>query len=363
MSKRTSLASFCRTRALFMLPQILAAALLLGPATDVLRELFWIRTAAAVTRGTSLRGAKVIAPLQPLTTLLSANSVWKLRDEPEWFSSAVRAGNATMNSSVAGFLLAVPELPVSINMGSSGGAFAASPINASRLQEIGRLIDSNNDTLLSNEELREFACGLEERQRKQQTSTIMRHVDRDGSANVSLAEIQAAAPNATADARQHQANRFAAADADASGQLDLSEFHAYVHPEVDPRVFAVEKDHQFGMYDADLSGFIDSKEFLKQSHATNEADFDEQAASEDFELHDTDHDGQLSFEEFGRLLAGHDLLTDNIAKLMEAGDHDGDGHIHLDQELPSRLHHLMDCEFVEDFFMHKDAGVSKHEEL
>jgi len=247
-------------------------------------------------------------------------------------------------------VLSIQSAPLTAAITGSGRG-----INAVWLQKVGRLIDANNDTLLSSEELRSFAQVIKDKQRLQQSSVLLHHLDRDRTGDVSLAELQAASSNAT-EARTHQALRFAAADADANGRLGLAEFNAFVHPEIDERVFRVEKDHKFGLYDADASGFIDKKEFLTQSHSVNMADFDEKAAQEDFQLHDSDRDGQLCAEEFGRLLLGHDLLSDSIARVIEAGDGNGDGHIHIDKELPSRLQYLMDSEYVEDFFLHPQVN-------
>merc|ERR1719262_1556230 len=89
--------------------------------------------------------------------------------------------------------------------------------------------------------------------------------------------------------------------------------------------------------------------------ASSGDDFNEQSNNEDFRLHDFDGNGRLNREEFGRLLQGHELLADSIEKVIEAADSDGDGHLHLEHEVPHRLEDLLDSEFVEDFFFHSLA--------
>lgn len=235
--------------------------------------------------------------------------------------------------------------------------------DVTRLQRVARAMDSNNDTHVTVEEMREFAKNLKERQRWDETSAAFRSADLDGSGEVRLHEVQALAMNSSLELAAHQMDRFQAADADADGSLSISEFHAFLHPEVSEQVFSVERDHQFAFFDADGSGGINFQEFCRGSRAHGDKDFDADAAREDFELHDGNADGQLSLAEFGRLLAGHDLLTDSIMKAVAAGDSDGDGRIHVDSELPSRLQHLLESEFVEDFFFHKHAGHGRLDEL
>merc|ERR1719401_2953684 len=108
---------------------------------------------------------------------------------------------------------------------------------------------------------------------------------------------------------------------------------------------------------------IDFQEFAEDGIAHAGSDFSEEAASEDFRLHDADHDGLLNRAELGRLLAGHELLEDSIRKALEAGDANGDDYIHMD-ELQGRLQHLLESEFIEDFFLQKEGASSLlHTEL
>lgn len=237
----------------------------------------------------------------------------------------------------------------------------------SHLQLIGRLIDTNNDTLLSHEELKRFAHSLKEQQRWKQTLLSFQRVDLDGSSSVTLDEIYAAARNQTEAVVRHQAERFKAADIDVNKWLSISEFHVFLHPELSETVFMIEKEFEFKRYDTDGNGLVDFKEFCGLNHAQNSEDFDEESAREDFDLHDSDRSGDLNHEEFGRLLAGHDLLADIITKTIRAGDNDGDGQIHMEKELPGRVQHILESEFVEDFLLHKDAAnvrlTRRHDEL
>lgn len=242
------------------------------------------------------------------------------------------------------------------------------PDDLSRLRQIRRvgwLMDANNDTRLSREEMLAFARGLKDRLRREQTRSVLRLVDLDSDGQVSLEEVQAAGTSSSAEALAHQQRRFVAADADGNGQLDSDEFHSFVHPETNENVFLVERDRHFRRFDTDGSGSLDFAEFLRGSLSGSDGPRGDAAAREDFALHDGDSDGLLTPAEFGRLLAGHDLLEHGARKAIEAGDVDGDGHIHLEAELPERLQRLLESEFVEDVFLHdsRRAGDSEHEEL
>mmetsp|Transcript_102686 Transcript_102686/g.306716 ORF Transcript_102686/g.306716 Transcript_102686/m.306716 type:complete len:351 (-) Transcript_102686:88-1140(-) len=234
------------------------------------------------------------------------------------------------------------------------GARSSSDPHAAQLKRIGRLVDTDRDARISQEELQNFAHRLKDRQRHEHTLTAMRAVDADGSSNVDLAELRAFRNDASPELLDHQARRFGAADADRNGRLDFAEFHAFVHPELSESVLAVEVERQMSVLDKDGDGHISFEEFEQEGEAHGQ-DFSREAALEDFRLHDRNADGHLSAHEFGRLLAGHDLLQESARKAMEAGDGDGDGHIHVDDELPARLHDLLESEFIEDYFFHEDA--------
>uniref|UniRef100_A0A7S1LEC1 EF-hand domain-containing protein n=1 Tax=Alexandrium catenella TaxID=2925 RepID=A0A7S1LEC1_ALECA len=246
---------------------------------------------------------------------------------------------------------------------AKAGRQSSSQLHAARLQRVGRLVDTDNDARISQEELQNFAQRLKDRQRHEQTLAAWRTVDFDKSYSVDLAELQAVHRNASEELLDQQARRFQAADADRSGRLEFAEFHAFVHPELDDSVLAAEVERQMLTFDVNGDGNIDFEEFVREGE-THGKDFSQEAASEDFKLHDGNGDGHLSPHEFGRLLAGHDLLQESIRRAMEAGDSDGDGHIHVDDELPSRLHHLLESEFIEDYFFHKHAdSPGRHSEL
>jgi len=232
-----------------------------------------------------------------------------------------------------------------------------------RLQRVGRLMDRDGDARLSMEEMRHFAHSLRARQRWNETSQAFFRLDADSSGGIDEQELaisKISPSGAEGETRRHQERRFRAADFDGSGSLSVAELLAFAHPEVDDRVFAVEREYQFRLFDADGSGAVDFEEFCREAKKQSQDDFEESAALEDFRLHDADHDGRLSEEELGDLLRGHELLEDNIRKALNAADGDGDGHLHLEDELPGSLHHLLESEFVEDFFLHEHAESSHH---
>lgn len=214
--------------------------------------------------------------------------------------------------------------------------------------------------MLSAAELRSFAEGLKARQREEQTEHSLQTVDADESGSVTLDELRGDLSHAMA---AHQEARFHAADGDNDGRLDPEEFHRFVHPEVDDEVLVVERAHQMASFDFNKDGLVDFEEFEREGRAHDEEAFSREAALEDFRLHDQNGDGRLDHKEFEHLLVGHHLLGDSIAQALKAADADGDGHIHIDSEVPAGLGGLLDSEFVEDYFFHEHHDVHRHDEL
>lgn len=229
------------------------------------------------------------------------------------------------------------------------------------LQRVGRRIDANNDTKLSSEELKDFAEALRSKQWWDQTYAVHSASDLDANGGVTLEELRSS--NAVhKDLPEHQAARFHAADVDGDGALSRQEMHAFLHPELGGRVLEVEVLHQYSIWDVNADGTLDFKEFRAMGESHGE-DFSEEVGKEDFSLHDDDNDGKLSVKEFGKLLQGHELLLDSIEKAIGSADSDGDGHIHVDHEVPHRLGDLLQSEFIEDFFFHTYAEEHHHHEL
>lgn len=224
------------------------------------------------------------------------------------------------------------------------------------MTRIGTIADTNNDGVLSPGELKVFAEGLRNKKRWEHTKSALLALDGNGDGQVTREELgKRVAPNA----RSTDTQRFSAADWNGDGVLNVTEFHAFAHPDVHHMVLKVETDHQFGHFDRDGNNLVSFKEFVHDD-SVNE-DFSEEAAKEDYALHDLDGSGELDVYEFERLLAGHDLLFDSISKAISAVDSDGDGHISISEEVPNGIQGLLNSEFIEDFFYHEYAG--RHDEL
>lgn len=230
-----------------------------------------------------------------------------------------------------------------------------------RLQRVGRLADANNDTLLSAQELRQFAEGLRERKRWEHTDAAVASLDADGDGKISMAELGNKLQALGRDGGSAiEAQRFDAADQDANGVLDRNEFHVFAHPELGGQVLRVEAAYQFERFDEDRNGSVTFAEFKQE--AQDDDDFSEDSVREDFDLHDTDGSGTLDSQEFEHLVQGHHLLTHSINKAIGAADTNGDGHIHVHDEVPHHVEGLLDSEFIEDFFFHEYTSAG-HLEL
>jgi len=221
------------------------------------------------------------------------------------------------------------------------------------LTRIGELADANHDGLLSHSELLNFAEKLQNRKRLKHTKLSLDRLDDDADGSILRAQLvdEASRPHSNAGLR------FTAADLDKDGSLNETELHFFSHPEAHQAVLRVEAEHQFEKFDLDKDGFVSFAEYKHEEE--HEEGFDLTSAWEDFSIHDTDGSQDLSLQEFSRLLSGSDLLSSHIHKTIAAADSDGDGHIHLREEVPSALHGLLGTEFIEDYFYHEHL----HDEL
>jgi len=224
------------------------------------------------------------------------------------------------------------------------------------LLRVGSMADTNNDTLLSAEELTQFAFRMREQKRLKYTSAALKTLDSDQSGDITAAELSIGLGLPT-----RESLRFKAADADGDGILNVNDFHQFTHPELGGEVLRVEAEYQFTQFDTDSNRRITFEEFKTKGEA--DINFSEPEAYTDFVLHDVDGSGFLDAAEWERLVGGHDLLADSIKKVLSAADHDGDAHIHIHDEVSRSVESLLESEFIEDFFFHEYADAGRHDEL
>lgn len=224
------------------------------------------------------------------------------------------------------------------------------------LTRISNFVDTNNDGVLSPQELEVFADGLHSKKKWEHTRSTLVVLDADNDGQVTHAEIENRVSTST---KSNNTQRFVAADRNGDGLLNESEFHSFVYPAAHHMVLKVESGHQFAKFDIDGNNRISFEEFTGDDE--HHEDFSHEAAKEDYYLHDFDGSGDLDADEFERLLGGRDLLQESINKAISAVDSNGDGHISISEELPSGLQGLLDSEYIEDFFFHEYAG--RHDEL
>lgn len=228
-----------------------------------------------------------------------------------------------------------------------------------RIRRAGALADANNDNRLSAEELLSFAEKVRERRRRVLTKEALLRYDTSKDGKVSQSEVAKAAATGDhheglsgMDSNEQVRLKFEAADIDQNGELNEKELHAYVHPEVEPRVLEVEIELQFRSTDHDIDGIVTLEEFLVEAKRGEEdAEFSKEDASSDFATHDLDGSKSLDRTEYTEYVKGHVLLHQHVKLAMEAGDGDADGHINLDEELFHRKEYILDSEFVEDYLL------------
>jgi len=229
-----------------------------------------------------------------------------------------------------------------------------------RIKRAGVLADTNKDNRLDEQELLRFAEEVRERRRWAMTKETMRKRDNDRNGKISKEEVEKELATAYQDAGRaigkddagYLKAKFDAADADKSRELDENEFHVYVHPEVEPKVLEIEVGFQFRIADHDHDGRVSLEEFFAEAErGEDEAEFSREDASADFEVHDTDTSMSLDRAEYTEYVKGQVLLKKHVKMVMDAGDEDGDGQIDLREELVHRKAAILDCEFVEDYFI------------
>jgi len=224
------------------------------------------------------------------------------------------------------------------------------------LTRISKIVDANNDGVLSPQELEVFADSLRDKKKWENSRSALVALDADGDGQVTHEEMK---NRISTSAKSNNTQRFFAADWNGDGSLNETEFHAFVYPTTHHLVLQVETGHQFETFDINGDDRISFEEFKRDDEQLQ--DFSHEAAEEDYYLHDFDGSGDLDADEFQRLLAGRDLLLESISKAISAVDSDGDGHISISEEVPNGLQGLLDSEYIEDFFFHEYAG--RHDEL
>lgn len=234
-----------------------------------------------------------------------------------------------------------------------------------RIQKAGVKADSDGNGMLSAEEMLLFAEGVLERQRQAHTKKILTGIDQNADGKVTTHEAEAGLrmreePQGLG--VQTGQLRFQAADANADGTLDSEEFHSYLHPELRKETLDVESTSRLRIMDINKDGLVNVNEFVADARHGDEGDFSEEDARADFHAHDADNNGILDEAEFTGFVRGDVLLWAQVQHTVAAGDHDADGHIHLQDELPHRIMQILDSEFVEDYLLQGHGGYH-HEEL
>lgn len=133
-----------------------------------------------------------------------------------------------------------------------------------------------------------------------------------------------------------EAAKFAAADEDGDGMLDLKEMTALFYPETHDGVLGVATEELLRQKDKNQDGVLSSMEFWDaMDDHSDEAAFSEEEVM-DFNELDRDGDGFLDLEDLRSWESGDFHLQATLKKLLEATDKDRDNHVTLKELLSSR---------------------------
>lgn len=238
-----------------------------------------------------------------------------------------------------------------------------------KIRRAGGKADLDGDERLSGDEMMLFAEGLLDKHRRAVTKDTMSQRDTNKDGKISRKEARAGGVSAASvpkeKAQEYMTQLFDAADTDKDNFLNREEFHGYLHPEARFDVLEVVVRTRFQHADSHpKDGQVDLEEFMAESKLGDEGgDFSAADATADFKVHDTDKSGGLDAFEYREYLHGVLLLRSHVETALKAGDEDKDGHIHLEEELPNRIKHMLDTEFVEDYFLHADHHDHHQSEL
>jgi len=211
-----------------------------------------------------------------------------------------------------------------------------SQLTQKHLRDLHKKFDANNDGKASLHEIMAFAMEKSKAVKAKEIHGIFDEIDstKDGHLSLEehLAEYEAEMEEADGEQRellkQHEIEKFKAADSDGDDKLDKHELVAFMNPETHPEVFEIHVQHIFKTQDINKDGKIDKDEWDKTVRREHEHHMDENLDHDgEFKNLDENGDGVIDFTEMKHWESGRFHIEHAMKKLFHVGDKDGDKHM------------------------------------
>lgn len=218
------------------------------------------------------------------------------------------------------------------------------------LRDLHKKFDTNKDGKASLDEIMTFAHESNKKAKAKEIQSIFHEIDATKDGHLSLEEhlaeyeeILDTETNVTSERevlKQHETEKFRAADTDGDDKLDKDELVAFMSPETHPEVFDIHTKHIFKTQDLNGDGKISKDEWDKTVRREHEAHMDENLDHEgEFKELDEDGSGDINFEEMRHWESGRFHLHQSMKKVFHVGDKDNDKHM-TEHELAMIVDHI-----------------------
>eukprot|EP00747_Dinoflagellata_sp_TGD_P164804 gnl/TRDRNA2_/TRDRNA2_185254_c0_seq1.p1 gnl/TRDRNA2_/TRDRNA2_185254_c0~~gnl/TRDRNA2_/TRDRNA2_185254_c0_seq1.p1 ORF type:complete len:305 (+),score=60.34 gnl/TRDRNA2_/TRDRNA2_185254_c0_seq1:94-1008(+) len=222
------------------------------------------------------------------------------------------------------------------------GESADHPVVAKSVETNANLNDTGLSLLTRMDAIWDSTALLREQQRLNATKVNLTDVDVDGDGVVSMKEVQKLRDDNSPYGVMMQLQRFRAADANGDRVLQFSEFHEFLH--------------------ADMEEGVDFREFRRLEKAGGLEVADEKAAEQEFQLHDDNDDGLLNRAEFDNLISGHQLFRPHTKPQEVLTSAENQDNLLYTSEVQDAIHKLLNHDFgANSYFNVPMKGILRSE--